>query len=452
MKIIFYIQKRAPFLNNKYYVGIISVIISCLITILNKYPVLYSDTSTYIASGFELETPFDRPIVYGLLLRIFSLNGLTLLLVPMFQALLYVYLLFNILKIFLKKENVSVEVFCLTVLITLTTGFNWSINQLIPDFLSSIGFLSLMCIFLSDKRNAKNILLYFVLFISASSHISHLFLYIFLLLIIFLLRKRYLSQLNFKVFKTNMIYVFVIFLLSYLIMASAISKSKDIFFAGNLAQKGILKEVLKDKCAENQFRLCFYKDSIPNSFEGFVWKPESPLYKAGGWKELRNELSEIKNISLTEAKYLTKQIKYTLLYFLDQLIMFKIGDGNGSFNEETVLMQRIQKYTLFDFKLIQESKQYHAAFLNLILINLFYSVVTAISFILLVLLIVYNYKIFSGEIKLLVLLTFTLILSNALLIAFSSDIANRHGCKLVWLITLLNYIILLRIQRNNVIR
>ena len=42
----------------------------------NGFPIVYSDTSTYIASGLELETPFDRPITYGLFLRFFSLNGL----------------------------------------------------------------------------------------------------------------------------------------------------------------------------------------------------------------------------------------------------------------------------------------------------------------------------------------------------------------------------------------
>ena len=43
----------------------------------NGFPLIYSDTSTYLESGFVLETPLDRPITYGLLMRLFSLNGLT---------------------------------------------------------------------------------------------------------------------------------------------------------------------------------------------------------------------------------------------------------------------------------------------------------------------------------------------------------------------------------------
>ena len=64
----------------------------------NGFPIVYSDTSTYLASGFELETPFDRPITYGLFLRIASLNGLSMWLVIFFQALILSYLIFLLAK------------------------------------------------------------------------------------------------------------------------------------------------------------------------------------------------------------------------------------------------------------------------------------------------------------------------------------------------------------------
>lgn len=71
---------------------IISIFIGAVILMTdafyNGFPVVYSDTSTYLASGFEWETPFDRPITYGIFLRIFSLNGTSLWLVIFFQALI----------------------------------------------------------------------------------------------------------------------------------------------------------------------------------------------------------------------------------------------------------------------------------------------------------------------------------------------------------------------------
>ena len=54
----------------------------------NGYPLVYSDTSAYLASGFLLETPIDRPITYGLFMRVCSLNGFSLGLVVLAQAML----------------------------------------------------------------------------------------------------------------------------------------------------------------------------------------------------------------------------------------------------------------------------------------------------------------------------------------------------------------------------
>jgi hypothetical protein len=34
----------------------------------NGFPLLYSDSSTYLSSGFDLDPPYDRPINYGLLI------------------------------------------------------------------------------------------------------------------------------------------------------------------------------------------------------------------------------------------------------------------------------------------------------------------------------------------------------------------------------------------------
>ena len=39
---------------------------------MNMYPLVYSDTGTYILSSRELVAPVDRPLMYGLLIRLFS--------------------------------------------------------------------------------------------------------------------------------------------------------------------------------------------------------------------------------------------------------------------------------------------------------------------------------------------------------------------------------------------
>lgn len=440
------IKNKISILDNKYLVCFICISTSCLITLINQYPILYSDTSTYISSGFELQTPADRPITYGILLRLFSLNGLSFTLVPLFQALIYVYTLFNITPLFIPNGNKNFNVLLVSVLLTITTGFNWCINQLIPDFMTAIGFLNLICILFSDTKLKHNALPMLVLFISSASHISNVFLYALFLIVFLFLRKTFLPTHNLTTVKQKSAVIFILLLMSYFIMSSAISKSKSIFFSGSLAQKGILQEILKDKCSEKSFNFCRYKDSIPQSFDGFVWNANSPLYKIGGWKAAREELSQISNISLRETKYQIMQLKATSKNFTKQLVMYEIGDGNGSFKENSVLIQRIKKYSLLDKDLCINSKQYNSSFLNLNFINNYYSITFVLSLLVLVSLTLTKFKLLTKKYKFMLLLTSLFILSNFLLIAFSSEIANRHGCKLIWLIFLLNYFLFIEIK------
>ena len=71
----------------------------------NGFPIVYSDSSTYIVSGFGLDMPMDRPLLYGILLRIFSLNGLSLWLVIFFQALIVSYLIFLLMELFVGRKE-----------------------------------------------------------------------------------------------------------------------------------------------------------------------------------------------------------------------------------------------------------------------------------------------------------------------------------------------------------
>ncbi|NTV83243.1 MAG: hypothetical protein HGA23_02950, partial [Bacteroidales bacterium] len=50
-----------------------SVILS-IIGLYNGYPLVYSDTGTYIASGLQEFVPNDRPMIYGLFIKLFSFN------------------------------------------------------------------------------------------------------------------------------------------------------------------------------------------------------------------------------------------------------------------------------------------------------------------------------------------------------------------------------------------
>ncbi len=53
---------------------LVSVILLIVPALINGYPLLYSDSATYIESGMGLFVPIDRPIFYGLFIRIASMS------------------------------------------------------------------------------------------------------------------------------------------------------------------------------------------------------------------------------------------------------------------------------------------------------------------------------------------------------------------------------------------
>lgn len=59
---------------NTYLLLLLGTLISCFFGFYNRYPFVYSDTGTYLYSGFANFIPWDRTIFYGLFCRHISLE------------------------------------------------------------------------------------------------------------------------------------------------------------------------------------------------------------------------------------------------------------------------------------------------------------------------------------------------------------------------------------------
>lgn len=113
---------------------------------------------------------------------------------------------------------------------------------------------------------------------------------------------------------------------------------------GALVEHGIAKQYLDEHCATKSFKLCTWKDSLPDRANDFVWHPQSPLAKAGGWKETKEEYNLIIGDIFTSPKYIglftVASVKATGL----QLVRFAAGDGNGPFLKGSPVHDRITQY------------------------------------------------------------------------------------------------------------
>lgn len=414
----------------------------------NGFPILYSDTSTYIASGMQLETPFDRPITYGLFLRAASLNGITLWTVVFFQCLVLSYVIFETVKLLVGEKNYLRNGLLICLFLALFTGVSWTASQLMPDIYTAIAFLLFLLIVLGTYSRNKLIFLYFLYLVAIAMHMSHILLFSALLVLTYLAKKKIVPELRLKGIGIKSIVLFSLTLAAIVTMGSAMSKSKHVFLMGGMVEKGILKQYLDDNCASHNYQLCAYKDSLPDNFTDFVWEQDSPLYKIG-WKESKPEFNEIIYATLTQPKYIWMHIRESVKATFKQLVVFNIADGNGSFLDGTVLYERVNKYFPGDVNSYTASRQSAKEFLYVKLPNVIFQVVVVLSLLILVWYFFRSKKVSDSYLLSAFVLTLLLIFLNAWDCGTFSMVTDRFSCKVIWLVPFLACIALFKMRDSR---
>ncbi len=415
----------------------------------NGFPLTYSDTSTYIISGFGLDMPMDRPIVYGILLRIFSLNGLSLYLVVFFQSVILSYLIITLVHLLIKSKY-SLELgLLLVIILSLLTGLSWTCSQLMADIFTPIALLSLVLIVNYNFKKGESILLYVIYTISIATHLSHIVLFVVILLFTYIIKFFFIQKSHWRLYNLRIAYLFVLTISTIVTMGSAMSKSKHVFFMGAMAEQGILKQYLYDVCGEKKYKLCSYKDSLPEKGWQFVWNEDSPLYKIGGWKEAKPECDEIIHETLTKPKYIYMHIMASLKATGSQLLLFKIGDGNGPFNKGTRLHERVSTYFPSDLYLYENAKQNSSKLDFVSILNTLFTFIIALS-VLVIIVLLFNKQIRNNKnLLFIVSLLIGSIFINAWDCGTFANAIDRLGCKMIWLFPLSAFILLINSWKHK---
>ena len=115
---------------------ILSTLVLCAPSLYNGYPLLFSDSGSYIFSAFTLEPPISRPIGYGLFIMVFSAR-LTLWSVVYFQSLIISVLMWESLRIVTRDRNLYILHFTSIVILMLVSSLSWYSCQIMPDIFTS---------------------------------------------------------------------------------------------------------------------------------------------------------------------------------------------------------------------------------------------------------------------------------------------------------------------------
>jgi hypothetical protein len=319
-------------------------LILSVIGLYNGYPLVYSDTGTYIYSGFDKFIPFDRPITYGLFLRFFSFHY-SAWFVIIIQNLITAFVIYEALKVFFDKSNHFNKIYYVIIFsLVITTGIGWYSNQLMPDFFAPVTIL-VFYILMQEKKISfyTKATLCLILIYSLITHFSHLLIGTTLLIVVIALKvilKHSFKQISFR----RLYFIAALLFSSWIILPGinylvekqfVLSKGSHVFLMAHLDDTGILEKFLKENCSSNEFKdckLCNYKDSLPTDLASFIWSGDI-LENTGGWKNSKDEYNKIIYETIKRPKYLLLNVYRSVTYGFIQLTKNEIGQGLSAYNK-----------------------------------------------------------------------------------------------------------------------
>lgn len=389
----------------------------------------------------RLETPADRPITYGLFIRITSIGGFTLWTTIASQAALMVRLIELLLRRLRPYSKPAPGALALIVLVlALTTSLPWVVSQVMADIYTPMMVLCMVLLVLSNeaaRHPYQRVLLYLLFFFTVAAHLSHPVLAVILLSFLLVLRSVLHCWTDIRLAIRPIGIMFGLAIAAYPIMSSATVKSGNVLFMGSMVEHGVTRAYLEEHCANEAYKLCAWKDRFPERAFQFHWDQTGAMGSYSGWPEASEEFGRIIRGTLSEPKYIALHIKASLAATWKQLGMYEIGDGWGSFKEGTGVYYILERHMRHDMWAMTKSRQYVA---EMTWIQGFMPVHTWVLRIALVVLLPLMIVAFRSRNAALITL-FTLVLSGTVLSAWGSGTfsgeVDRFGCKMIWLLPML---------------
>ena len=415
-----------------------------MIALWNGYPLVYSDTSTYLSSGFVLDTPIDRPITYGLFMRVCSLSGWTLWGVVLAQSLLLAHVLglalrsLGITQVWIRAGVIGAS--------AIATGLPFVSGQLITDVFTPILFMTLfLLLWAVDLSKRERILLYLLYLLSYAMHMSHIALVAMVLVGVLVLRPL-IGRGGVAPRWGTWVALLLISAVGTLAMGPSLSKSKNTFFAARMAEHGILQRYLEKNCGTEHLILCERLGSIPYSADAFLWADDSPKHLYPSRREMEMEFAKIRSGSFSDGELRWLHIKAAANSLGEQMMRFAVGDGNGAFGPGTLLYERVEAYVPGDAAMYSSARQMDLDpfYASMLAFNRWYDVMMALALAALLLALAVKYRWFKARPLLVVLLVFLLgaYVLNAGVNAGLVMVADRFGTKMAWSIPFLIFTVI----------
>jgi hypothetical protein len=321
---------RATQLRELTLIGIGATIILVPILIIG-YPLVYSDTGTYLRSAFTGYVPIDRPYWYGPFLRWTSLDGYSLWGVALAQALLCSAYIHRICDLLVVRGHRLRWFLIITAALSASTSLPWYAGQIIPDVFTAIALLAVFILFVVHTIGlAERALHLLVIAVSCWFHTSNLMILpIAATMLLILLRAA-----PHRAQRWTRLVIMLLASWGGLLLVNRINSGEayishagPVFLMGRMADMGMLKSYLDEHCPSEPTPLCQFKDSLPANGQDFIWSDRGPVQRQGGWLAVEEEYSRIIGRSFTEPRYRWWHVRGGLTSTAAQLSAWEIGEA-----------------------------------------------------------------------------------------------------------------------------
>ncbi len=281
--------------------------------LLNRYPILFSDTHAFLIQAGDWRMIWDKPFAYGPFLRLLH-QGVSLWGPLAGQVLLLSWLLARVTAA-PPWRHVG-----LCAALALCTAAPWVADLLMPDIFAPITVLALYL--LATEPRCSPAVLVLAAF-AIASHLSHLVLAAACIAVLLLLTRRWRVTLPLLLALATLATSNLAFY-----QRLAISPYGAVFALARMTADGIIAPVLAAACPQSGWSLCAWQDRLPTDSDRFLWNADGPVWThPGGAIGLAPEAQAIitQAIRTAPAAVSTAAIANTLR----QLTRVSLGDTLG---------------------------------------------------------------------------------------------------------------------------
>lgn len=431
----------------------------------NGFPLIFTDSLSYLTSSVELVAPVDRPIFYGLFIRISNFI-LDLWAVVFLQAALVIFVLYRLADSLF--PNLSKKMVLLWVgVVGLMTSAPWFVSQISADIFTSCLFLTMIILALVCKRTSWWNIAFLggLIIFEICMHSANLLIAFMLSICIIGVswwQKR--SWSHIKKFSLIMMTSFVIAITA--IVASNIvfhqgvtfNRWGKVIFLARILEDGPGLKYLNSICKTENLNTCaalpLFNEAVQKELDldltndpelknlvlnALLW--DGGINVSGGLSAVNKEAS---SVILGAIKAYPSEMIYALLTnTFDQMRTFSVGNQFGSTAPISAFNEFFKSNFPDNYQSYIESQQYGGSVKGVTsTLNWIYSATIIFSIFLILVCAYYSLKSRITNIPM-ILVVFSLIgflISNAMITGGISAVFDRYQSRVIWLLPAISFL------------